>query len=159
MPVTNLKTIYFSMLIALLLQLLPWAGIGLLLRPDFLLLTLIYWLLRAPHLCNIGTAWIVGLLMDVATGGLFGQQALAYTITAYFALSYQRRLTLFKPWQQASYVFALLLLTQVTIWVLKLFGGGESPDWSYFLPSISGILLWLLAIGTRLGIDSHAQQN
>ena len=119
MQAINLKTVYFTMLAALLLQLLPWAGTGLMLRPEFMLLMLIYWLLRAPHLCNIGTAWTVGLIIDLTSGGLFGQHALAYTIMAYFALSYQRRLTLFKPWQQAGYVFALLLLTQVTILILK----------------------------------------
>jgi rod shape-determining protein MreD len=156
MQATSLKTVYFSMLLAIVLQLLPWAGAGLLLRPDFLLLVLIYWLLRAPHICNIGTAWIAGLIIDLANGGLFGQHALAYTVMAYFALAYQRRLALFKPWQQVGYVFVLLLLTQVTLLILKLFAGGESPGWYYFLPSISGILLWLVVTGSRVGIDGHA---
>jgi len=114
------------------------------LRPDFVLLVLIYWMLRAPHLCSVGTAWTVGLLVDLASGGLFGQCALAYVISAFVALTYQRRLVLFNAWQQAAYVLALLLLTQTTLLVLKLFAGGGLPGWSYFLPSVSGVLLWQL---------------
>lgn len=153
------KSIYFSLLVALLLQMLPWDGFGLMLRPDFVLLVLLYWLLRSPQLCNIGTAWMVGLIIDLITGGLFGQSALAYALTAFFALSYQRRLALFNRWQQTAYVFALLLLTQISIMVLKLFAGGESPGWNYFLPSVSGILLWQFVIFSRIGIDSHPHKN
>ncbi len=155
----KLKSVYFSLLLALLLQMLPWAGFGLLLRPDFILLVILYWLLRAPQLCNIGTAWFAGLLVDLITGGIFGQHALAYAISAFFAVSYQRRLALFNVWQQAAYVFVLLVLTQITLLILKLFSGGEIPGWSYFLPSISGILLWQLFIFSRLGADTHPDQR
>lgn len=159
MQVVKLSSVYISLLLALLLQLLPWSGTALLLRPDFVLLTLIFWVLRAPQLCNIGTAWCIGLLIDIATGGLFGQNALAYALSAFFAVIYQRRLALFNVWQQAAYVFALLLLTQATLLVLKLFADGESPGWVYFLPSVSGILLWQLVIFSRIDNDGHAKKN
>ena len=41
MPIVSLKHVYGSMLLALLLQLLPWEGLALQWRPDFLLLTVI----------------------------------------------------------------------------------------------------------------------
>ena len=82
----SLKDVYLTLIVAFLLYLLPWAGFGLLLRPDFVLLVLLYWMLRAPHLCNVGTAWMMGLLIDVASGSFFGQYALAYSITAFFAI-------------------------------------------------------------------------
>jgi len=159
MPVIKIHSIYLSLLFALVLQILPWSGLGLMLRPDFVLLTLIYWLLRAPQLCNIGTAWFVGILIDIATGGLFGQNALAFAFSAFFAVIYQRRLALFNIWQQAAYVFALLVLTQATLLVLKLFAGGESPGWVFFLPCISGILLWQTVIFSRIGIDGQSGKN
>lgn len=153
------KPVYFSLLLALLCQLLPWAGFGLVVRPDFVLLVVLYWLLRAPNICNIGTAWIAGLVVDLASGGIFGQNALAYALSAYFAVSYHRRLALFNIWQQTSYVFVLLLLTQVTLLILKMFAGGETPGWSYFLPSVSGILLWQLVIFSRIGVDAPPHKN
>jgi len=146
MPRVSLKSILLSLLVGFMLYLLPWSGFGLLVRPDFALLVLLYWLLRAPHMCNIGTAWLIGMLTDLASGSLFGQYAFAYVLTAFIAVTYQRRLALFSYWQQSAYVFLLLLLTQVTLLVLKLFSGAEFPGWSYFLSSISGILLWQLSV-------------
>lgn len=146
-----------SLAVAFLLYLLPWAGFGLMLRPDFVLLVLIYWLLRTPHLCNIGTAWLMGMLVDLASGDLFGQHALAYVVVAYFALYYQKRATLFNHWQQAGYVFMLLLVSQVTLLVLKLFGGADLPGWGYFLPSVTGVLLWHLVIYSRIRMTGEQE--
>ena len=146
----SLRFIYLTLFAAYLLYLLPWAGFGLLLRPDFVLLVLLYWMLRAPHLCNVGTAWIMGLLIDVASGSFFGQYALAYTITAFFAIQYQRRLVLFNSMQQAGYVFLLLLVSQVVLLVIKLMAGNALPGWGYFLSSLTGILLWQLLVFSRV---------
>ena len=129
---SKLKSIYLSLLLAFICLLLPWSGFSLKLRPYFLLLVIIFWLIRAPNLCNVGTAWFAGLFMDLATGGIFGQYALAYTVTAFFAVLYQKRLVLYSGTQQLFYVFLLLLISQVTILILKIFGGAELLSWGYF---------------------------
>ncbi len=134
--------VYITLMIALLFQLFPWTGQGIILRPDFMLVVLLYWLLRAPYLCNIATAWVVGLLMDLSTGSLLGQHALAFTLTAFIALSFQKRLVLFSAMQIVSYVFALLVFTRFTLLILKLFAGHEAPSWHYFWPAVTSIILW-----------------
>jgi rod shape-determining protein MreD len=143
---TNIISIYFTLLIALLCQLFPWVGQGVIFRPDFMLVVLLYWLLRAPSLCNIGTAWVAGLLVDLATGSLLGQHALSFTITAFVALSYQRRLVLFNIVQLAGYVIALLALARALMLLLKLFAGNENPGWHYLWPILTGVILWQLMI-------------
>jgi rod shape-determining protein MreD len=151
--------LYLSLALALLCQLLPWSGLGIFLHPDFVLLALIYWLLRAPNVCNIGTAWLAGLVIDLASGGLFGQNALAYALTAFFAITYQRRLILFTAAQQFAYVFLLLTLNQTTLFVFKLLAGGENPGWIYFLPCISGMIVWQLFTFSRFGIHVQSHKN
>ena len=143
---TSIVSVYFSLLIALLCQLFPWVGQGVILRPDFVLVVLLYWLLRAPSLCNVGTAWAAGLLVDLATGSLLGQHALSFTITAFAALSFQRRLVLFNTWQLATYVAALLIAERFLILLLKLFAGSENPGWNYFWPILTGLILWQIMI-------------
>lgn len=143
---SNLKSVYLSLILAFICLLLPWSGVALQTRPDFLLLVIIFWLIRAPNLCNIGTAWFVGLFVDLATGGTFGQYALAYTVTAFFAVIYQRRLVLFNGTQQLFYVFLLLITAQIILLILKTFAGAQSLGWAYFLPSITGVLLWKIAV-------------
>lgn len=124
-----------------------------------MLLVILFWLLRAPNLCNVGTAWLMGLLMDLAMGGIFGQYALAYTVTAFFAVAYQRRMVLFSRTQQMLYVFSLLLLSQLILLILKAFSGAEFTGWSYFIPSLSGVILWHIAIamGLNTGRLSHGK--
>lgn len=140
----SLLTVYLTLLAALLCQLFPWTGQGIIFRPDFMLIVLIYWLLRSPHLCNVGTAWVVGLIVDFATGSLLGQHALVFALTAYLALIYQRRLVLFSVWQLAGYVFSLLVFERIAILLLKLLAGNDAPGWHYFWPVITGMMLWQL---------------
>lgn len=144
MRAPSLPLIYSSLFFALLCQLFPWTGQGIIFRPDFMLVVLVYWLLRAPYLCNVGTAWVVGLLVDLATGSLLGQHALAFALTAYLALSFQRRLVLFTVVQIVAYVFGLFLFARIAVLILKLFAGNEAPGWHYFWPVITSILLWQL---------------
>ena len=157
MPEIKLKSIYISLLLAFICLLLPWSGLLLELRPDFLLLVVIFWLIRAPNLCNIGTAWFVGLFVDLATGGVLGQYGFAYTVTAFFAIIYQRRLVLFNPTQQLLYVFLLLIISQLTLLIIKTFAGAESLGWAYFLPSLTGILLWRIAVMFGLNTGGNAR--
>ena len=143
---TSPISVYLSLLMALLCQLFPWVGQGVIFRPDFMLVVILYWLLRAPNLCNVGTAWFAGLLVDLATGSLLGQHALSFSITAFVALSYQRRLVLFNTWQLVGYVAALLTFERVLMLLLKLFEGNDNPGWHYFWPVITGLFLWQLLI-------------
>jgi rod shape-determining protein MreD len=138
----NIIAVYITLLIALLCQLYPWVGQGVIYRPDFMLVVLLYWLLRAPQLCNVGTAWFAGLLVDLATGSLLGQHALSFTLVAFVGLSYQRRLVLFNPWQLLGYVFALLMIERVLMLLLKLFEGLDYPGLSHFWPVLTGLILW-----------------
>lgn len=155
----KLKSIYLSLLIAFICMLFPWSGLALTLRPDFMLLVILFWLLRAPNQCSVGTAWFMGLWVDLATGGIFGQYALAYTITTFFAVIYQRRLVLFSSTQQLVYVFSLLFLSQLILLILKTFAGKEFMGWSYFLPSITGVLVWQLAVTFGLNTGRHSHSN
>lgn len=144
------RSVYFSLLVALLLQLLPFSGWLLQMKPDFLLLALLYWLLRAPHICNIGVAWSAGIMMDLVSGDLFGQNALAYALSAFLAVMYQRRLILFTVLQQSAYVLLLLFVNQVILLLLKSFSGSEYFGWAYFAPSLTGIMLWYLVLHSRI---------
>lgn len=156
MPSSKLKSIYLSLLLAFICLLFPWSGLALTLRPDFMQLVIIFWLLRAPNQCNVGTAWFVGLWVDLATGGIFGQYALAYTITAFVAVVYQHRLTLFNNMQRLMYVLLLLLLSQTILLILKIFSGAELVGWAYFLPSITGALMWEIAVTLGLNTGRHS---
>lgn len=128
-----------------MLNLLPWQGELLLLRPDFVLLMLLYWTIRQPLRVGMGAAWGLGLVMDVADGALLGQFALAYTVSTYGALILHRRIQSFSLWPQALHVLLLLLLAQVLALLVHLLAGQAFIGFRYFLASLVGALFWPLA--------------
>ena len=136
--------IVLSLLAALVLNLVPASGVALLLRPDFLALVLLYWCIQEPRYVGVGTAWIVGLVMDVGDATVFGQHALAYAVLAYGAEYFRRRVLRFPLWQQAVQVAALLVLCALVVLLVRFVGGAPLPAWSYFAPPLVGALLWPL---------------
>lgn len=138
----SFKFIFFTLVSGLLLNLLPWNGLALSFRPDFVALVLLFWAIREPRKLGFAAAWIAGLLMDVGDGVILGQHAFAYTLGVYAAIVLHRRIQRFTLWQQASHVLLLLLLLQITMLIIRLFGGGVFPGPGYFLSCLTGAMLW-----------------
>jgi rod shape-determining protein MreD len=136
--------IALTLVLALFANLLPLSGIALALRPDFLALVLLFWCIREPRFVGVGSAWFVGLVMDVGDATLFGQHALAYAVLAYAADYFRRRVLRFPLWQQAAQVAVLLALCAGLVVLLRAVGGAPLPRWTYAVPPLSGALLWPL---------------
>jgi rod shape-determining protein MreD len=143
-----------SLLAALIANLLPGTGLAVLLWPDLVALVLLYWVIHAPRRVGFGSAWLLGLLMDIADGVLFGQHAFAYVITTYAAWRLHRRLQTFNLWQQALYVLGLLLLLDVSMLLVRLAFGAAFPGPLYFAGSATGALLWPL-LSTLLALPQR----
>lgn len=112
------------------------------LRPEWVVLVLIYWVIALPHRIGIMVAWTIGLLMDVLHGSLLGQHALAFIVVAYVSQSLYQRMRMFSIWQQSLIVFAIVGLNQlINFWIESIAG---LTDWSlwYLFPSVVSMLLW-----------------
>jgi rod shape-determining protein MreD len=141
LPVKPLYLV-ITLLVGLMINLLPFTGWALALRPDFVALVLLYWGLHQPHRIGFLPAWLLGLAMDVADGSLFGQHALAYAVMMYAAIALHRRVAMFGIRQQMLHVLPILLVMQLMILAIRHAAGGLFPGWWYFLPSITGAILW-----------------
>ncbi|MGB9093249.1 MAG: rod shape-determining protein MreD [Gallionella sp.] len=140
-PVSNMF-IASSILAALFLNGLPWSGIGLILRPDFVALVLLYWCMHKPLRIGIGLSWAVGILADVSDATLFGQHALAYTLLAFGGVVLHRRLQMFDLRQQTIQVFGIFALTYAVYSVVNWQVNGYVV-WSYLLGCVTSTLLWM----------------
>jgi rod shape-determining protein MreD len=141
LPVSN-TFILGSMLAAIFLNGLPWEGIGLMLRPDFVALVLLYWCMHKPWRVGIGLSWVVGIFADVADASLFGQHALSYTLLAFGGVVLHRRLQMFDLRQQTIQVFWIFALTYA-VYALVNWQVSGYVVWPYFLGSITSTLLWM----------------
>ncbi len=137
-------TIIFSFAVALALMIMPLPSLLTWLRPDWLALTLIYWCIALPHRVGIFSGFGAGLALDVIRGGLLGQYAAAYAVIAFLAVKLHRRMRNFPVWQQALTVFVMLILGQLVVLWVKGVINEPVPTWSYWLPSVTGLLLWPL---------------
>ena len=136
--------ILLTLFMGLLGNLWPFHGVVEALKPDFLALVLLYWCIQEPRLVGVGTAWMVGLTMDIADATVFGQHALAYAVLAYAADYFRRRVLRFPLWQQAAQVFILLLLCAGLVALVRVVGGAPLPHWPYLASPAVAAVLWPL---------------
>lgn len=130
------------MALALALNLSPWPDAARWLVPDFTLMVLLYWSIRAPRLAGLGTACLLGLVVDVERGLHLGLNALAYCAAAFLVLMLQRRLENFDvPRQNLQLAPALLGKEALVLALGLLFGHGEA-DWRWLASGAVSVALW-----------------
>lgn len=113
-------------------------------RPDWVLLTLIYWSMTLPRHFSVGSAWLTGLVLDVAQGTLLGQHALALSAIVFLTVRFHLQLRVFPLSQMTLTVAALIALYQfILFWINGVAGVGASGV-SFWGPLISGTLVWPL---------------
>ncbi|MDO9371227.1 MAG: rod shape-determining protein MreD [Gammaproteobacteria bacterium] len=134
--------IALTLLAAFVLTLFPLPAWASLLRPEWVMLALIYWCLALPDRIGIGAAWGMGLLLDAASGTLLGQHALAFALVAYITLKLYARIRRSPLWQQALIVLALVFIEQMLVlWITGIIG--QLPwRWGYLLPTFTSMLVW-----------------
>ena len=136
--------IVFTFVAAAILNLMPWSGWGSWLRPDFVALVVLYWIIEQPRRVGFTAAFSLGLLMDVGEGAYLGQHALSYTILAYAGIALNRRVRMFGAGAQIVHVVPLLLVNDVIVLGVRMLSGAEFPGYRYFLGSFVGGALWPL---------------
>ena len=146
--------IILTLAVALLLNLLPWSGAWLWIKPDFVALVVLYWCVDQPRKVGFIAAWTLGLLMDVADGTLFGQHALAYSILAYAGIVLHRRVRGFSGTPQVLHVVLLLLMNDLIVLGVRMMAGADFPGLQYFIGSFVAAALWL-PLGALLRLPQH----
>ena len=111
-------------------------------RPDWVALTLIYWSMLLPSRYSVGSAWIAGLVLDVAQGTLFGQHALALCFVVYITVKFHLQIRVFPVLQMTATVFALLALYQFILFWVNGVAGINSPAVAYWGPVVAGTVIW-----------------
>jgi rod shape-determining protein MreD len=150
----NPAFIAFSLIAAFLMNLLPWGSWGWV--PDFVAMTLVFWSIYQPRKVGIGIAFVMGLVMDVHSASLLGENALAYTLLSYFAITIHRRVLWFRPSVQALHVLPLLLVMQVVQVLIQLAVSGKTPSLLYFVQSFVAMLVWPLVCWLLLAPQRRA---
>jgi rod shape-determining protein MreD len=146
-------TILFAIMLAVM-PLPDWADPF---RPDWVALTLIYWAMMLPRTWSVGSAWLVGLVLDVAQGTILGQHALALCFIVFVTVRFHLLMRVFPMQQLTATVFAILTLYQFILFWINGVAGVDVPLVDYWGPVISGTILWpfimMLLSSVRMNIQ------
>lgn len=139
----NRAFIAFTLVIAFILDLLPWGARWWM--PDFLALVLVFWNIHQPRKVGIGIAFLFGLLIDVHDAALLGENALGYSLLSYGAISLHRRVPWFGMLGKMLHVLPLFLAASLATIAVRLAVGSGLPGWGPLLSSLTTALLWPVA--------------
>ena len=134
--------VFCSLALAMILRILPLPPTVFFYNPDWVLLFLIYWTMAVPERVGVGYAWCAGLFVDVLTGRMLGQHALAYSVVAFLAVKWHRPLRLYPLYQQILSVLLLSLLSQLLVFWTQDIKAASAIGFSYWLPSLVGAVVW-----------------
>lgn len=131
-----------SLLLSVLLGLLPLPAALMPFRPYWLALVWAYWVLEDEDRAGLGFAFLLGVVADMAFGGLLGEQALRLVVMTFILQRFRNQLRFFPMPQQALVVGALLLNDRVIAAGLRLALGEPQLPWNYWWAPLVGMLLW-----------------
>jgi rod shape-determining protein MreD len=129
--------------VALVLALFPMPRMLDYIRPEWVAMTLIFWVLVSPTKAGIFLGFVMGLLVDVMHGNVLGQNALAMSLLAYLCMLLQSRMRLYNSIQQSFLVFVLVgLYLLLSHWVESIASG--QGKMALLWPSVGSALVWPL---------------
>ena len=114
-----------------------------LIRPEWMPLVLIYWIIALPHRIGLGLAWITGFLVDVLEGSLLGLNGMCYVLVAWACISLYQRMRMYTLLQQSSVVFILIAMVQLlNLWVLSITDIDSGGNLLVLLSAFSSAVVW-----------------
>ena len=134
--------VYLSLIVAAMLELLPLPDFVADARPLWLPMTVLFWNITTPSWFNIGSSWAAGIFLDLITGSLLGQHALAMIVMSYIGIRFYKQYRLYSVLQRLLLVGAALLAWQlIDNWIWRI--DGHAPGaWHIWLPLLTSLLLW-----------------
>lgn len=134
--------LFLTIMAAVLLSLLPVPEILMPFKPYWVALLMIYWSLETKDIISLGLAFFVGIILDILSGSLMGLHGLSLVVMVFLVQRFRSRLRFFPPWQQAISIFGLLVNDRIIlIWITVLLGE-PMPTWQYWLPPVTGMVIW-----------------
>lgn len=149
--------IIVTLVIGLMLTLMPLPGWAETFRPDWVAMILVFWAIQLPRTWSVGSAFIVGIILDVAQGTLLGQHALALTVIVFITIRSHLLMRVFPLSQLTATVFALLAFYQFLLFWINGVAGVDAPAVNYWGPPLAGAAIWPLVYTALSGVRYRAR--
>ena len=144
--------VIMSFIFGLMLTIMPLPDAIAAFRPDWLAMLVIFWAMQLPRTWSVGTAWIVGIVLDASQGTLLGQHALALCCIAFITVRFHLLMRVFPVPQLTASVFPILAIYQFLLFWINGVAGDDAPAVAYWGPVLSGTLLWPVMMAFLSGL-------
>jgi rod shape-determining protein MreD len=134
--------VIMSFIVGLMLTIMPLPAVLEAFRPDWLAMLVIFWAMQLPRTWSVGSAWFVGIVLDVSQGTLLGQHALALCCVAFITVRFHLLMRVFPVPQLTATVLPILAIYQFLLFWINGVAGVDAPSIVYWGPVISGTILW-----------------
>ena len=130
--------IVITLVIAMVLMMVPLPEEVRYFRPEFVVMTLMYWTMALPQRVGIGVGWVVGLLMDVLMGGALGVMAFSYAFAVYLIARFHLQLRQYPLSQQALTILSVVFIVHF----IAVLAANVSLSWNLWASVLVSTLLW-----------------
>lgn len=138
----QLLILVFLFVVALVLEIIPWPAGFQGLRPAWIVLVLIYWVLALPNKVSVGFAFLVGLFWDVILGSILGVHALVLSVALYFIAKYHLILRNLSLWLQGILVMLYISLIRFAIFCIEFLLHSAEFNTQELLGAVISGILW-----------------
>lgn len=140
----NRWVIILMLLLGILLQILPMTASFGLIKPNWLLLILVYWVIALPHRVSIGTAFILGIIIDLFSGAMLGVHVFAFCVVAYLATFKFQLIRNLALWQQSLVIIFLSMCYDLCLFILEIIiNHSITLTPAIFLSEVMNGVIWL----------------
>jgi rod shape-determining protein MreD len=129
-------------LVALVLTVLPLPPALDLVRPPFLLVTVLFWSVNSPRTGGIAIGFFAGLVLDVFQGPVLGEHALALSLVTYIIVREHQRIRSKPSIQQAMIVLAALIVYEIVLFMIDGWTGQAVASAQRWVRPLTGALIW-----------------
>lgn len=131
-----------TFIIALVLEISPWATHFQHFKPSWLVLVLLYWVLAIPNKVSIGFAFIFGVIWDLVLGSVLGIHALVLSVFTYIIALNHLILRNLSLWQQSLLVVIFVIVIRLGIFLTEFFLHNAIFHWQELYGALISALLW-----------------
>lgn len=134
--------IVISFLLALVITIIPLPGWLYWFHPMWLVLVLIYWVLKLPEYFGFFAAFVTGVFLDILYNTTIGEHAFGLIVITYFLLKFNNRINFFSFLQKTTVIFILLLVYQFLVLLCEFLMGKQVIIWEYLLSTLINAIVW-----------------
>ncbi|AWB53190.1 rod shape-determining protein MreD [Pasteurella multocida] len=131
-----------TFIVALVMEIAPWATDFQNFKPAWLVLVLLYWTLALPNKVSIGSAFVLGVIWDLVLGSILGVHALVLSLFTYLVALNHLVLRNLSLWMQSLLVIIFVFSIRFSIFLVELLLHSASFNWQESYGAFASGLLW-----------------